>query len=253
MKSSPQVSLSLAMKRSFLSFAALFLVLSALGGNVLAVPIAVDVYQDMETGNAGDVLTATMINSTSHPSSGWSTTAGTQFWVSTLYHRDLPGPVICGGVTYNGTGGSRSWMFNNNNMANYVKYGFSGQPNVTVACYYTTLTTLTSQVGYDTVTMYGTAFACLQTLGRARIFVNIAVSSAVMPRPPGPMPLSPRDTPIGSTIKYDASVGQVFVAVFDPDNGYSQLASTAACMSIYNDAYSMALVRPRRCSWQSNQ
>ena len=69
----------------------------------------------MESGNNNDVLTATIMNASSHPSgSGWVTGGGTM-WVSTSHHNDLPGPVVCGGVTYNGTGGTRSWVVNNNN------------------------------------------------------------------------------------------------------------------------------------------
>ena len=41
-------------------------------------------------------------------------------WVSTNNARNLPGPVIVGGVTYSGTGGTRSWMFNDNNAKNYA-------------------------------------------------------------------------------------------------------------------------------------
>ena len=35
-------------------------------------PIAVDMYQDMESGNAGDVLTTAIMNASAHPSSGWT-------------------------------------------------------------------------------------------------------------------------------------------------------------------------------------
>ena len=47
------------MKRSLLSLAILSLALLLLGSPALATtPIAVDIYQDMESGNTGDVLTA---------------------------------------------------------------------------------------------------------------------------------------------------------------------------------------------------
>ena len=43
------------------------LVLLLLGGNALATtPIAVNVYQDMESGNTGDALTASLMNASSH-------------------------------------------------------------------------------------------------------------------------------------------------------------------------------------------
>ena len=146
------------MKRSFLTFSALFLVVSVFGGNAMATtPIAVDMYQDMESGNAGDVLTSSIMNASCHGGQGWTPYSGTM-WVSTAYHRDLPGPVICGGVTYNGTGGSRSWKFSNNLCHEFdVKWADCGGTEVSEACYYTTGTTLTYQVGYDTSATCGAA------------------------------------------------------------------------------------------------
>ena len=99
---------------------------TVVSGGSSATPV--DVYQDMESGNNNDVLTATIMNASSHPSgSGWSTVSGTM-WVSTSHHNDLPGPVVCGGVTYNGTGGTRSWVVNNNNGINYVRYSGCRSP-----------------------------------------------------------------------------------------------------------------------------
>ena len=208
MSRSPQVSLSSAMKRSFLTFSALFLVLSVFGGNAIATtPIVVDMYQDMESGNAGDVLTASVMNPSSHPNgSGWNTQGGTM-WVSTLYHRDLPCPIICGGVTYNGTGGSRSWVFNNNLLNNCVRLGLADHKEVTMACYYTTLTTIvTQQVGYDTLIMWGNStFACMQTLGGPVVRPHSKTDDGISTGSPSSIPLS-----IGKTywvnMKYDGSV-----------------------------------------------
>ena len=104
------------MKRSLLSFSALFLVLSVFGANALATtPLVVDIYQDMESGNNSDVLTASIMNASSHGAQNWKVGGGTM-WVSTAFHRDLPGPVVVGGTTYNGTGGSRSWRFVNSSI-----------------------------------------------------------------------------------------------------------------------------------------
>ena len=87
----------------------------------------------MESGNAGDQLTATIMNASSHGGgTGWST-SGTM-WVSTVNSRNLPGPVTIGGVTYNGTGGTRSWVFNDNNQLNYVKCGLSGSYSRITSC-----------------------------------------------------------------------------------------------------------------------
>ena len=57
------------------------LVLLLLGSPALATtPITVTIYQDMESGNAGDVLTASIMNASSHGHQGWSAYSGT-LWV----------------------------------------------------------------------------------------------------------------------------------------------------------------------------
>ena len=122
MKTHVRFNLSLAVMKLYLMLGVAALLASAFGGNALAItPIVVDMYQDMESGNAGDVLSTSIMNASAHGAQGWSAYTGTM-WVSTLYHRDLPGPVVAGGVTYNGTGGTRSWMFNNDNLMNCVRW-----------------------------------------------------------------------------------------------------------------------------------
>ena len=231
MKRSP-LSLSSVAKRSLIGLGAALWAVLVMNSNVLAVPIAVDMYQDMETGNAGDTLTTTMMNSTSHPSSGWTTSAGSLFWVSTNYHRDLPGPVTVGGTTYNGTGGSRSWQFRDDNQLNYVVFNGSGSAEVTMACYYTTLTTLTNQVGYDTLIMFGGSFGVMQTLGgpclhaHSKATVNSTGSTAYIGITTGKT--------YWVNLKYDGSDAKVWFAAFDADNSYALVGTTYA-PSIYND------------------
>jgi hypothetical protein len=59
------------------------------------------------------------MNTSSHGGGkGWIAARGTMR-VSTAHHRDLPGPVVVGGVTYNGTGGTRTWTFNDKYANNY--------------------------------------------------------------------------------------------------------------------------------------
>ena len=238
MSRSPQVRLSSAMKRTSVIFSALFLVLSAFGGNALATtPISVDLYQDMESGNAGDVLTTSIMNASSHGAQGWNALSGT-LWVSTKYHRDLPGPVICGGATYNGTGGTRSWMFNNNCMANYVRVSFGSYSEITGACYYTTGCTLTSEVGYDVFVIWGGgSFACMQSLASS-LGPNLRLHSEVPPNDTNDSPITAQVT-TGKTYwvnsKYSSSIATAIYAVFDPDNGYAQVGSTQYVASLYND------------------
>jgi hypothetical protein len=124
----------------------------------------------MDQGNNGDLLTSATMNATSYGTQGWTSAPG-PMWVSTNYHTDLPSPINCGGTVYNGTGGSRSWMFNNNNESCYVQCNLStGHPNLTIAAYYTTLSTNCG--GYD-VMVFGSTW--MQTLGWADVLQLPAV------------------------------------------------------------------------------
>src|ERR1035438_6650515 len=53
----------------------------------------VDLYQDMESGAIGDLLTAALMNASSHGKATWSVGHG-ELRVSTSKARELPGPVI---------------------------------------------------------------------------------------------------------------------------------------------------------------
>ena len=132
--------------------AALFVALAS--PSIVRAAIAVNVFQDMQSGNAGDVLTAAIMNASSHPASSWTVKSGTM-WVSTGHYNDLPGPITVGGVTYNGTGGSRTWVYNNNNSSNYVQVGFSSTSRVTLACFYTSASTVTNTKQYDMAALWG--------------------------------------------------------------------------------------------------
>jgi hypothetical protein len=113
----------------------------ALASNLFAA-VPVDIFQDMESGHDGDLLTPAIMNASSHGGgSTWSING--QMWVSTRNSRDLPGSVTVDGVTYTGKGGTRSWMFNDNNQLKYVKCTLPGRyAKITVACYYATGVTI---------------------------------------------------------------------------------------------------------------
>ncbi len=250
MKRSPLLNPSSVMKRSLWSYCAVFLVVAGVGANAFAgTPIWVNIYQSMEQGNAGDLLTNTAMNATSYGSQGWVSTPG-PMWVSNNYHVNLPNPINCGGTVYNGTGGSRSWMFNNNLQMSFVQVNLaSGYTNMTLAFYYTTLTTLQQTVGYDTIDFTGGgSFSCLQTLGGP----PVPLPPDVYPVIPGPLlrqhsSITTTSTGTGTfayivpghtywvNMKYDGAAGVVLLAVFDPANGYSQLANLAFCQSVYAD------------------
>ena len=76
-------------------------------------------------------------------------------------------------MTYNGTGGSRTWQFRDDNQLNYVVWNSGYHTNITTACYYTTLSTLINQVGYDTFYMSGfSSFAVMQRIGGPSIHAH---------------------------------------------------------------------------------
>ena len=71
MKTYLQFILSSVAERSLMGLAAVVLAVLALNAAALAAT-PVDIYQDMENGNAGDVLTAAIMNGSSHGGGGWS-------------------------------------------------------------------------------------------------------------------------------------------------------------------------------------
>ena len=138
MKRIARWSLPSVTRRSLLSAWSALLVLWALNASALAAT-PVDVYQNMESGNNGDLLTSPIMNASSRPR-GIKWSIAKTMWVSNKYARDLPGPVTVGGITYPSTGSTRTWMYNCNNAGDQASLDISGfgYSNITVACYYTT-------------------------------------------------------------------------------------------------------------------
>jgi hypothetical protein len=227
--------------RAFASLGAALLVLAASHSTVLAAT-PVDMYQDMESGNNGDVLTATIMNASSHPNSGWSAPSGT-LWVSTSHHSNLPGPVTVGGVTYNGTGGTRSWVFNDNNASNFVAYSTWGnfQSKVTVACYYTTDSTIVNTRQYDNIAMMpqlGKTFTVMQTISdgagpQIRAHSKDSAGNVVF----SPSIRLTSGKAYWINLKYDASALTSYLAAYDPANSFAQVGSTVTCGSASDGMY----------------
>ena len=142
---------------------AIFLSVLAFHSDILAAT-PVDIYEDMESGNNGDLLAPPIMNAASHDAgSTWSLTGS--MWVSTDHARDLPGPVIVDGVTYPGRGATRTWKFNDNQAKNFARVTLgSSYPRITVACYYTPEVTIRFWNQFDTIIMSGDkGYAVLQT------------------------------------------------------------------------------------------
>ena len=129
------------MKQSVLYFCGVFVMVLAFNADVFAAT-PVDIFQDMESGNPGDLLTPELMDASSHGGgSKWSSNG--RMWLSNNNSSNLSGPVTVAKAIYSGTGGTRSWMFNDNNQLNYVKCTLPGRyPKITVACFYATGVTI---------------------------------------------------------------------------------------------------------------
>jgi hypothetical protein len=242
-------------KRSGMGFGAAFLLMAAMSSSVLAAT-PVDVYQDMESGNSGDLLTPTIMNASSHGNNtSWAVT-GT-LWVATIGHRNLPGPVTVSGVTYNGTGGTRSWMFMDNTQA-YRTLGSlsSSYSRMTVACYFTPGYSYNDYTVYDNVnlTCDSGSWAVLQTDHFNKAAYNLwsglpggdynnpypshyfnmhSANGSVSTVSPQTVAYTPGKT-YWVNVQYDGVAGVAQGAIFDPDNNFAQVGVTMVSQAVPN-------------------
>jgi hypothetical protein len=237
MKSSPRLSLSSVMKRSFVTFGAACFVVLVLDAVAFAA-IPVDIYVDFASGNAGDLTTPANLTAATHGASwSWSTYGTT--WISNANTRNLPGSVTVGGVTYNGTGGTHTFMFNDNNDLNYVAYADNANntphPRVTIACYWTpgegSFTSPTYR--FDIVELLGWPDSSSIQIGN---YFGAGPYVDTESRVNGISTFS-SGIAIGAgktywvNMHWEGPSGAVLVAVFDPDNGFAQVGSwvSTAC------------------------
>lgn len=198
----------------------------------------VDIYQDMESGNDGDLLTPTIMNAASHSTgSAWSLTGS--MWVSKDNSRTLPGPVIVGGVTYPGTGATRTWKFNDSSANSFARVSLSSSyPRITVACYYTPGVTIRFWNQFDTIIMSGNlGFAVLQTTKEDEQGPYLRAHSCTAG---WKTTFSPDHIAVVSgktywvNLHFDGSAGKTSVAVFDPDKAFAQVGKTVVAESVPN-------------------
>ena len=199
---------------------------------------SVDIYQDMESGNDGDLLTPTLMNASSHGAgSTWSLTGG--MWVSNDNARNLPGPVVVAGTTYAGTGATRTWKFNDNNANNFVRVSLrSSYPRITVACFYTPMVTIRFWNQFDTIIMSGNlGFSVLQTTKEdvKGPYIRAHSCSAGWKTTFSPDHIAVKS---GKTywvnLHFDGTAGKTSVAVFDPDAAFAQVGTTVVAESVPN-------------------
>ncbi len=189
----------------------------------------------MESGKEGDLLTPAIMNASSHGGSQWSING--RMWVSTRNSSSLPGPVTVAGVTYSGAGGTRSWMFNDNNQLNYVKCTLPGRySKITVACYYATGVTI-PWVQFDSINFlevtertWGVLQVETEDKGGPYLRCHSASVGSKTTYSPTHMKVIV-GKPYWVNLHFDGDAGTVSGAVFDPANGFAQVGTTMVAPS----------------------
>ena len=222
-------------RRLLAGFGGLVVLLSAFKSTSPAAT-PVDILQDMQSGHAGDLLTPAIMNASSHGGgSAWSTNG--RMWVSTRNASNLPGPVTVGGVTYPGTGSTRSWMFNDNNQLNYVKCSLPGRHSkITVACYYATGVTIPwvqfDSINFLEVTRGTWGVLQVETEDKGGPYLRCHSASAGSKTTYSPTHIKVVvGKPYWVSLHFDGDAGTVSGAVFDPANGFAQVGSTMVAQS----------------------
>lgn len=210
--------------------------------------LEIDIYQNMENGNPGDLLTPEIMDSSSHGGCGaviatWDFPYGDQLWVSNEYSKDLPGVVIVDGINYNSSG-TRTWRFRNREENQYVKVYFGvnewdapDHEKMTIACYYTTEQTDRFSNQHDNIEMGGIqTFSVLQTIGDAGddppyIRAHSCTEGWVTTFSPNAIKIKPGKT-YWINLHHDGPAGLCKVAVFDPDSGFAQVGETVVANSV---------------------
>ncbi len=195
----------------------------------------VDLYQDMESGQDGALLTPESMAASCHGDGATWTIQGSM-WVSTKNARALPGPVAVGGKVYPGTDATRTWMFRDSDDRNYVECNFAGQyGNITVACYYTPGVTIPFANQFDTIALTGyQAFAVLQTRnddGKGPYLRGHSCTEGWKTTfSPAQIPIVPGKT-YWVNLHFDGEKGEASLAAFDPENGFVQVGETVVAPS----------------------
>jgi len=196
----------------------------------------VDILQDMETGQDGELLTPAIMNASSHGGgSTWSITG--HLWVSADHSARLPGPVSVNGATFPGADGTRSWRFRDDHQLNYVKCTLPDHySKITVACYYTTGVTIPwvqfDSINFIEATLKTWAVLQVETEDRGGPYLRCHSAS-----PGGKTTYSPTHLkvvpgkPYWVNLHFDGDAGTVSALVFDPANGFAQVGPTMVAPS----------------------
>jgi hypothetical protein len=225
--------------------------------------VTVDIYQNMESGNDGDLLTPEIMNASTYggieglDDPEWELDCDPEdpddgLWVSTSHARELPGIVTVNGINYSGES-TRTWRFRNKYQRNRVAIMFGSErqwnhppyhDRITIAAYFTTYQTSRFGNQHDSIVIGGPAsseqmwgaYCVLQTSGDYGYdppYINAHSAQAV-----GDSTRSPDGVKVeaGKTywvnMHYDGVAGECKVAVFDPDNNWVQVGDTVVADGI---------------------
>jgi hypothetical protein len=220
-----------------ISSRAVFLAVLTLSAETYAA-IPVDIYQAMDSGNSGELLTSNILNACSHGGeSTWNIHGA--MWVSTNFGRELPVSVLVGGTNFPGTSGNRSWMFNDKTALNYVACDLTGfRAKITIACYYTPGVTIQFGNQFDTIILYGDrVYSVLQTInddGKGPYLrAHSCTAGSVTTFSPGQIKVAAGKT-YWVNLRFDGDTAKTYVAAFDPDHGFAQVGETVVAESTPN-------------------
>ncbi len=198
----------------------------------------VDIYQDMESGSDGNVLTASILAASSHGSGGTWNTAEGNLYVSTdsIGVRQLPMPVIVDGVTYRNPIHTHSWMVPDNTIKQRILFSASDpHSKVTVSGFLTIGPHSGGGNIYDAIVIDNTIAGIPFTVAQIR---DCGVSGAFntcleIEAYPGKTLHSPDIRLVAGktywiSVKFDGVLGLSSLSVFDPDNNFSPMGPVSA-------------------------
>ena len=227
------IPLSLSRRRLLVVAALSFVLLAGAAGVPTQTPV--DLYQNMESGKDGDLLTPELVSASCHGDGAtWSVHGN--LWVSTKNARALPGAVGGGGKAFAGRDATRTWMFNDSDDRNSVECEFTGpHARITVAGYYTPGVTIPFANQFDTIALTGMqAFAVLQTRNDDGKGPYLRAHSCTEGWKTTFSPTQIKIVP-GKTywvnLHSDGDKGRVSLAAFDPEKGFTQVGETVVAPS----------------------
>jgi len=217
--------------------------------------VTVDVYQNMESGSAGDALTPEIMDASCHGGvagvdGDWSfyPTTSTRFMVSSSCARQLPGAVTVNGVNYNTGASTRTWKYcdkyeRDSAMLLYgsLPRSYSTAPPYsdrrTVACFLTPGQTYNVWNQHDILSTGAnpgiTTWCTLQidTSINGKIHLRTHSATALASTFSPGIEVTPGKT-YWINLHYDAIGGQCKCAAYDPDDNWKQVGNMDTCDSI---------------------